>query len=366
VENLRAILSARLLGGVFISLLFPFIGEAGNLKNCFEPKEATRTEPAKECRVEGLNEKLVYPQKSKDGQSIAGCYDQNLRRVKDIPGGEVDGRCDTGDAPIRYYLRYRTTCPEGKTSCTYGSQVLVIPEMSMDGPHPFGAAFNPGLNFGLPIKISKSNAGYSAAESCEFLQKQDPGYVWDPIAQTCLKAPSVLCKEIGFYWSVADQKCISQHQEAVHAESDRCSNDECAAADPVKYCSGHPFQPVGKNCFCLGSSVSKLDRNPTDADPLRKGACEWLHYDIQMNPVCNAWNEPLTYVPDSTDPNKDRCCKGSSCPGFTEAGASLTTTPKSVGGYSGPAYRNFIQIGPADRYPTQSPGKGISPGQLKP
>lgn len=105
---------------LFILFSFPK-SFAGNLANCYEATDAKEESNVKECKVEGGGtQKLVYPQKDKSGVPIAGCYSLTFQRVSDIPGDPVTGKCESSNAPIRYYLKYRTVCSNGKASCRYG------------------------------------------------------------------------------------------------------------------------------------------------------------------------------------------------------------------------------------------------------
>ncbi len=232
-----------------------------------------------------------------ESQPLAGCYDLNFRRISSIPGGAENGKCLTDRAPVRFLLRYRTTCPEGKPRCTYGSRVQVIPETSLDGPQPFGDGFNLNLTLGLPIVLGQSVSSFSAKDACVFLAGQaGGGYAFDEATQTCQKKPEKVCEELGWTYHPTLQTCLSY--ASVECES--------GCGDPLQACEGYTYAPPGKSCVCRGKAKYR---------DLFGAACSWVHVDFLINPLCAMDNvRNFEWVAGDYSKNEqDACCQKGSC-----------------------------------------------------
>lgn len=264
--------------------------QASNLSNCYKASESN---PCTSAEVG------IYPTpKNKNGQAIAkieGCYTEKFQRISDIPNGPLNGKCTDPKAPIRYYLSYKTVCPNDTATCTFGGQVIVTPVMKVDGNASVDQSMfsdvTKNLTFNL-ADVTKSTEGVNPEDSCNFLKKVDPTYVYDPVTRTCTKPTSSLCTDLGFYWSSQYQKCLPR-------QNIKCSD----CSDSGKYCSGYTY--AKQDCFCTGTASLN--------DQSVNGACRWVKFDLITNPICEQGFPPeYTWVPSA-----NRCCYNGDCSSST-------------------------------------------------
>ncbi|RYZ65012.1 MAG: hypothetical protein EOP09_14965 [Proteobacteria bacterium] len=252
---------------------------------------------------------------------VVGCYDWNFKKVYTITGDPRSAKCMKPEAPIRFFLTYAITCPdtpETATKCTWGSEILVYPKMILDGPNPYGEAFQPFVRDDLPIRITNGQVGTNASEICDLMNKDPanplgggtPKYVYDSVLQSCKKLPKTYCEEMGFYWSADDEMCISEKNPI-------CDAAKCS--DEGNYCIGHTYRPSSEKCICVGKAPV------TTVDSSVRGACSWVHTEDLANPYCDPSMDASLYkwVPNPSDPYAEVCCED----GDTACGARAPLSP---------------------------------------
>lgn len=251
--------------------VYNLAGGYPNLRDCFH----NQSKRPISCTASAQPQ--IYPQ-MQDKQWIAGhmaasvvektpvngCYDINFVRKTEIPGNNINGRCQDKNAPFRVMITYTTTCANGAPTCKRESGVSVKVQIFNDG---LDQAFDFSDLNKKEIHISSTQTGDPIRVACASLV--DDGFRWSETKQRCVRPIEILCNQmLGLQYKPDPSapndpekgSCVAQNIDCLITFGAKQPNI-CGTSG--SFCRGYRFMSQsagGVKCLCYGTSA-EVDQN---------------------------------------------------------------------------------------------------------